>query len=60
MMKPYLKGLHLTMDSWRSKRDADGWRMRNADIDILRRVNDSLEVNYQLLKEAPEWVKPVN
>ena len=23
---PYLKGLHLTIDSWRPGRDADGWR----------------------------------
>jgi hypothetical protein len=25
-MIPYLKGLHLTIDSWRSNRDDDGWR----------------------------------
>jgi hypothetical protein len=26
-MIPYLKGLHLTIDSWRPNRDDDGWRM---------------------------------
>jgi hypothetical protein len=25
-MVPYLKGLHLTLDSWRPDRDEDGWR----------------------------------
>lgn len=27
---PYLKGIHLTLDSWRSNRDEDGWRLANA------------------------------
>lgn len=26
-MNPYLKGLHLTIDSWRENRDEDGWRV---------------------------------
>jgi len=35
---PYLKGIHLTLDSWRSGRDRDGWKMRsngrrNVDLD---------------------------
>ena len=25
---PYLKGMHLTMDSWREGRDKDGWKMK--------------------------------
>ena len=25
-MVPYLKGIHLTLDSWRSRRNSDGWR----------------------------------
>lgn len=28
-MVPYLKGLHLTLDSWRPDRDEDGWRTTN-------------------------------
>jgi hypothetical protein len=32
-MVPYLKGLHLTIDSWRSKRDPDGWRRTNAQME---------------------------
>jgi hypothetical protein len=29
-MVPYLKGIHLSLDFWREKRDADGWRITNA------------------------------
>lgn len=25
---PYLKGIHLTLDSWRGGRDADGWKLQ--------------------------------
>lgn len=28
-MVPFLKGLHLTVDSWRTNRDEDGWRLTN-------------------------------
>ena len=26
---PYFKGIHLTLDSWRENRDAEGWRIHN-------------------------------
>jgi len=26
-MKPYLRGIHATLDSWRLDRDKDGWKM---------------------------------
>jgi hypothetical protein len=26
---PYLKGIHLTLDSWRPNRDTDGWKLAN-------------------------------
>ena len=28
-LRPYLKGIHLTLDSWRPGRDDDGWRYSN-------------------------------
>ena len=59
MMKPYLKGLHLTVDSWRPARGADGWKLRNADIDLLRRNNEGVEDRTVLPAEAPAWLKPV-
>lgn len=30
IMKPYLKGIHATLDSWRPGRDSDGWKTNNA------------------------------
>jgi hypothetical protein len=26
-MKPYLKGFHLSLESWRGNRDAEGWKL---------------------------------
>ena len=36
-MKPYLKGLHQTLDSWREYRGEDGWKLSYRDINLLRR-----------------------
>ena len=60
MMKPYLKGLHLTVDSWRPERGSDGWKLRNADIDLLRRENEGFERVIEKPEGAPEWVAPVD
>ena len=30
-MVPYLKGIHLTLDSWRKDRKADGWKLRTEE-----------------------------
>jgi hypothetical protein len=32
MMNPYLKGIHLTLDSWRPWRKEDGWKMTLSEI----------------------------
>lgn len=29
---PYLKGFHLTIDSWRSNRNAEGWKVRDSSL----------------------------
>jgi len=51
-MVPYLKGIHLTIDSWRPDRDEDGWRISNCyDRKLL------LETT---LEEAPDLVIPVH
>ena len=36
-MKPYLKGLHQKLDSWREYRGEDGWKLSYRDINFLRR-----------------------
>jgi hypothetical protein len=50
-MVPYLKGLHLTINSWWPHRDADGWRMVNETA-----VEGKGEVD---VKDAPEFVQAV-
>ena len=45
---PYLNGIHLTLDGWRSGRDSEGWRL---PISHLKRESDGLE---------PESRKEVN
>ena len=38
---PYLKGVHLTLDSWRPNRDTDGWKTKPSDgIDLVDEVDD--------------------
>ena len=32
-MKPYLKGFHLSLESWREGRDAEGWKLRSGGWD---------------------------
>ena len=48
---PYLKGLHLSIDSWRPDRDEDGWRITNT---VEPRLQSKLD-----LTEAPEFVQMV-
>ena len=31
-MVPYLKGIHLTLDSWRPNRGSDGWKLSDSEI----------------------------
>jgi hypothetical protein len=37
-MVPYLKGIHLTLDSWRPWRSSDGWKMTQSEITMA--LND--------------------
>ena len=46
---PCLKGVHLTLDSWRGKRDNDGWKILEAELEeILDEllINSHKEDNY--------------
>jgi len=46
---PYLKGLHLSIDSWPSNRDEDGWRTTNT-------YKPRFDFKWQEA-EAPKYVK---
>lgn len=49
MFKPYLKGLHLTIDSWRPGRGEDGWR-----LECWKPEEDPI-----VAEDAPQQVKGV-
>jgi hypothetical protein len=53
---PYLKGIHLTLDSWRSGRNEDGWKRTRADMEHLRRNGCPEETMKSLSDEAPRLV----
>jgi hypothetical protein len=51
-MVPYLKGLHLSLDSWRPDRDEDGWRTSNT-------MDPKLELEYVCAKPPKfSWMVP--
>mmetsp|Transcript_21443 Transcript_21443/g.30696 ORF Transcript_21443/g.30696 Transcript_21443/m.30696 type:complete len:502 (+) Transcript_21443:2685-4190(+) len=57
---PYLKGFHLTLDSWRPGRDSDGWRLTLAEMRATRASNEEGELEDEFFsnKKAPEFVSP--
>ena len=54
-MAPYLKGLHQTLDSWRSWMGKDGWKMDLRSILLIQ--DEGIADVYQGLDEAPSHVK---
>ena len=65
-MMPFLRGLYLTMNSWRSMRDGDGWKLTRRAYDVYmsqsRRAGQSLDPEIQVTDEeegAPTQVKAV-
>ena len=34
-MRPYLKGLHQTLDSWRANRGKDGWKLSCREFKLM-------------------------
>jgi hypothetical protein len=61
---PFLKGLHLTIDSWCPMRDDDGWKFSHKEIRawLEFKLDDGMseEAIYELLNSgAPSSVRPV-
>ena len=60
VMVPYLKGIHQTLDSWRPNRGADGWKLKQRDIDLLwRGSDDPTSITANLYENYLDTVKPV-
>jgi hypothetical protein len=53
-LTPYLKGIHLTLDSWRPGRDEDGWRIPGWTPE-----ESDDEIELPTSSGAPEFVIPV-
>jgi hypothetical protein len=49
---PYLRGIHKTIDNWRPFRDADGWKLTEAQIRLAMEEDEGFE-NEQANKEEP-------
>ena len=66
-MTPYLKGIHLTLDSWREGRDSDGWKWmntsrRNAEessIEMKTTLVEKSSSSQGHLEKPPPFVIPV-
>jgi hypothetical protein len=43
VLVPYLKGVHLTLDSWRPWRKEDGWKMTMAEIRVAKEDSQAEE-----------------
>ncbi len=61
-MVPYLKGIHLTLDSWRPWRRSDGWKMTSTEMrayHIEKGWDDIDPPSPHSLDKPPQRVKPV-
>ena len=65
-MMPFLRSLYLTMNSWRSMRDGDGWKLSRQAYDVYMsqswRAGQSLDPGVQVADNeegAPPQVKAV-
>ena len=55
-MKPYLKGLHKTIDRWRPARDEEGWKI----MEEWLKIKEGIEMDLEDFALAPtEFVLPV-
>jgi hypothetical protein len=61
-LTPFLMGLHMSIDDWRSGREEDGWRLREAEVNASRDYEDESEPDeplYQRTLQPPVRVKAV-
>ena len=61
IMTPYLRGIHLTLESWRPDRDEDGWRKVSdqGDSGLAYHLENSAASDSLDIAEAPMEVKAV-
>jgi len=60
MLNPYLKGIHLTLDSWRPYQGTDRWKLTSRELQqALMEKEDNPWVIEMEDFAAPKFVKPV-
>ena len=52
---PYLKGIHLTLESWRDDRDVEGWRLKEKDRRAVVRKREREMHAPGKVKQAPRF-----
>jgi len=58
-MKPYLRGIHKTIDSWRPGRDSEGWKSMKVICELhMKTIDETPQLN-KLNRENIGKVKPV-
>ena len=55
---PYLKGIHLTLDSWRPWRKNDGWKMTTKEMRAYQIEHGWEEAHSGVIGKPPKQVKP--
>jgi hypothetical protein len=58
-MFPYLKGIHLTLYSWREGRREDGWKRSRKEMELPRTNSDTLDEVEGLEEGGPSFVEHV-
>jgi hypothetical protein len=56
---PFLKGIHLTLDSWRKNRDIEGWKVKPEGVN---NEAEDYDFNEEALKvsSAGKWPEPIS
>lgn len=55
-MRPYLRGIHMTIENWRPNRDEEGWKLINSHKDD---VDPDMTFQKNSTHSSSEFVKPV-
>jgi hypothetical protein len=58
-LTPYLKGLHLTIDSWRDNREEEGWQLPKVLSSYPEGFWDEYMDSPDLQHDRPQFVQPV-
>ncbi len=56
---PYLKGLHLTIDSWRANHDIDGWKLLSVELHAVLSYHQNGADHPPVSDQAPKFVTAV-